>query len=101
MDGLARRRDTCGLRVGKKSLRAVGLRSKLLGLIAVRVGRPMDWKSAFDDLGPLDGEHIFADLALFLCYQMGRQSPLSAHHPMLWVRTQSLFPDPVALLRQP
>jgi len=33
----------------------------------------MDWKSAFDDLGPLDGGHILADSALFLCYQVGRQ----------------------------
>jgi hypothetical protein len=54
-------RDTYRLRVGRKSLRAAGLRSKLLGLIAVRVGRPMDWKSTFDDLGPLDGGHILAD----------------------------------------
>jgi hypothetical protein len=38
-------RDTCGLRVGKKSLRAAGLGSKLRGLIAVRVGRPMDWRA--------------------------------------------------------
>jgi len=58
-------------------------------------------KSTFDDLGPLDGGHIFADLVLLLCYQVGRQRPLSAHHPMLRVRTRALFADPVALLRQP
>jgi hypothetical protein len=29
----------------ENSLRAAGLRSKPLGLIAVRVGRPMDWRA--------------------------------------------------------
>jgi len=57
-------------------------------------------ESTFDDLGPLDGGHILADLVLILCYQMGRQSPLSAHHPMLRVRTRELSAGPVALLRQ-
>jgi len=58
-------------------------------------------ESTFDDLGPLDGGHILADSVLLLCYQMGRRSPLSAHHPMLRVRTRDLSPDPVALLSQP
>jgi len=30
-------------------------------------------ESNFDDLGPLDGDHIFADLLLLLWYQVGRQ----------------------------
>src|ERR1700730_10657074 len=55
---------------------------------------PNGLESTFDDLGPLDGEHILADSMLLLCYQVGRQSPLSAHHPMLRVRTRSLSPRP-------
>ena len=34
---------------------------------------PNGLESAFDDLGPLNGGHIFADSALILCYQVGRQ----------------------------
>jgi len=52
-------------------------------------------ESTFDDLGPLYGGHILADSVLLLWYQMGRQSPLSAHHPMLRVRTRDLSADPV------
>jgi len=52
-------------------------------------------ESTFDDLGPLYGEHILADLVLLLWYRVGRQSPLSAHHPRLRVRTRDLSPDPV------
>ena len=34
---------------------------------------PNGLERIFDDLGPLDGGHIFADSMLFLWYQIGRR----------------------------
>ena len=83
------------------SLRAAGPRSERPRTFRRACRPPNGSESSFDDLGPLNGGHIVADSLLILCYQVGRQSPLSAHHPMLRVRTRDLLPDPVALLSQP
>src|ERR1700674_1233941 len=88
MVGLAPRRDTCGLRVGKSSLRAAGLQGFPPRTYRRACRPPNGLESIFDDLGPLYGGHILADSILILCYQVGRQSALSAHHPMLRVRTR-------------
>jgi hypothetical protein len=94
MVGLRREETRVAGELEESSLRAAGLRGYPLGLIAVRVRPPNGLESTFDDLGPLDGEHILADSVPLLCYQVGRQSTLSAHHPMLRVRTRSLSPRP-------